>query len=150
MKQEILDRAGAADKMSWSCGIGIDRLAMVLYDIPDIRLLHNKNAKFSCQFSSMIFEPHCSSCPTFYREVAFKLPQNMDEKIFEYDFYELVRRAAESVVQTAELVDKFPRNQRNRITYKSWDKVMNNEEVDIHHAVLNELATSIFSVKVVT
>ena len=150
LKQEILDRAGVADKMTWSCGIGIDRIAMVLYDIPDIRLLRNKNAKFSRQFSSMIFEPHCSSCPTFYREVAFKLPQNMDETVFEYDFYELVRRAAENVVQTAELVDKFPRNQRYRITYKSWDKVMNNEEVDIHHALLKDLANSKFSVKVVT
>lgn len=150
LKQEIVDRAGAMDKITWSCGFGIDRLAMVLYGIPDIRLLRNKNAKFSRQFASMLFEPHCSSCPTFYREIAFQHPQNVDGTTLEYDFYELVRIAAESVVQKAELVDKFSRNQRYRIAYKSWDKVMDNEEVDIHHNALKELAESKLNLKLLT
>lgn len=53
LKQEILDKAGAVDKIGWNCGIGLDRIAMILYNIPDIRLLWSRNGKFMSQFASM-------------------------------------------------------------------------------------------------
>ena len=37
MRQAILQNAGAEDKVGWAFGLGLERLAMVLYDVPDIR-----------------------------------------------------------------------------------------------------------------
>ena len=37
MEQEILARAGVTDRVGWAFGLGLERLAMVLYSIPDIR-----------------------------------------------------------------------------------------------------------------
>ena len=38
MEQQILHEAGITDKVGWAFGLGLERLAMILYGIPDIRL----------------------------------------------------------------------------------------------------------------
>ena len=38
MEQQILHEAGVQDKVGWAFGLGLERLAMILYGIPDIRL----------------------------------------------------------------------------------------------------------------
>ena len=38
MQQSILDDSGNPGKKAWAFGLGLERLAMVLFDIPDIRL----------------------------------------------------------------------------------------------------------------
>ena len=42
--QAILDEAGQAGNKGWAFGLGIERLAMVLFDIPDIRCHSNPNS----------------------------------------------------------------------------------------------------------
>ena len=37
MEQKLLESAGVKDKVGWAFGLGLERLAMVLYGIPDIR-----------------------------------------------------------------------------------------------------------------
>lgn len=38
------------DKVGWAFGVGLDRLAMIQYQIPDIRLLWSKDKRFLDQF----------------------------------------------------------------------------------------------------
>ncbi|KAJ7407372.1 phenylalanine--tRNA ligase, mitochondrial-like protein [Willisornis vidua] len=45
-----MKEAGAQDKIGWAFGLGLERLAMILYEIPDIRLFWSEDERFLKQF----------------------------------------------------------------------------------------------------
>ena len=50
MTLELFLKAGAKEKIGWAFGLGLERLAMRLYNIPDIRLFWSKDSGFLTQF----------------------------------------------------------------------------------------------------
>ncbi|XP_028406831.1 phenylalanine--tRNA ligase, mitochondrial-like isoform X2 [Dendronephthya gigantea] len=50
LQHDILKNAGAENKIGWAFGIGLERLAMKLFQIPDIRLFWSKDERFLSQF----------------------------------------------------------------------------------------------------
>lgn len=43
--------AGASEKIGWAFGLGLERIAMKLYNIPDIRLFWSEDTGFLSQFN---------------------------------------------------------------------------------------------------
>lgn len=58
MRQEIVQKSGAVDRIGWAFGLGLERLAMCLYNIPDVRLFWSNDAGFLNQFKVDDFNAH--------------------------------------------------------------------------------------------
>ena len=106
---------GVQNKVGWAFGIGLDRLAMVLFGVPDIRLFWSRDERFLKQFSPgkvSTFKPF-SKYPECYKDVAF---WTKDSKIsaagggqvstfHENDLMELFREEGGDLIEDVRLVD---------------------------------------------
>jgi phenylalanyl-tRNA synthetase alpha chain len=76
VSQPILDHASVPNRVGWAFGIGLERIAMLLYSIPDIRLFWSKDTRFLSQFSESQpikrFVPF-SKYPACFKDVSFWL-----------------------------------------------------------------------------
>ncbi|KAJ3123605.1 hypothetical protein HK100_011547 [Physocladia obscura] len=151
MQQQILTDNGCSDYIGWAFGLGLERIAMVLFDIPDIRLFWSTDPRFLNQFSSSSdlaknfkFQPY-SKYPACYKDVSFWIPQ--EAQWHDNDFFQLVRDVAGDLAEDVALIDTFKHPKTGltskcfRINYRSMDKNLVNEEVDlIQDNVRKELA----------
>jgi len=136
LEQRILEKAGAGDKIGWAFGLGLERFAMKLFDIPDIRLFWSEDRRFLSQFEqdeNATFKPFSKYPPTI-RSVSFWIPDG--EEFSSNDLYEVVRSVADDVVEEMELVDEFkhPKTQRTSlcytITFRAMDRTLTDDEVN--------------------
>jgi phenylalanyl-tRNA synthetase alpha chain len=161
VKQDLLIKAGVSDQMGWAFGVGLERIAMLLFDIPDIRLFWSKDERFTKQFEGLSdsldrmkrfssFSKH----PACYKDVAFWLCSSSPfsgngsllnpQAFHENDLMELVRDIGGNLVENVTMVDKFthPKTSRKslcyRISYRSLERTLTNEEVNELHDLVRQ------------
>jgi len=131
---EVLEMAGRGDRRGWAFGLGLERLAMILFSIPDIRLFWTDDERFSSQFEAgkiTTFEPY-SKFPPVLKDISFWTPEDFVEN----DFFEMARGIAGDLVERIDLIDEFtnPKTGKSskayRVTYRSMDRSLTNEEID--------------------
>lgn len=103
VRQELLNQAGLPDKIGWAFGLGLERLAMVLFGIPDIRLFWSQDERFLSQFTPGHIQKFkaFSKYPPCIKDISFWLPENEWQ---ENNFCELVRDVAGDIVENVKLV----------------------------------------------
>ncbi|KAL1006786.1 hypothetical protein UPYG_G00077060 [Umbra pygmaea] len=146
MEQELVNSAGAGNKIGWAFGLGLERLAMVLYGIPDIRLFWSQDERFLKQFclpnidDAVTFKP-LSKYPALINDISFWLPA---EGYTENDFYDLVRSIGGDLVENVTLTDQFthPKTQKRshcyRIIYRHMEKTLTQDEVHVLHSSIEQ------------
>lgn len=159
VKQDLPINAGVPHKVGWAFGFGLERLAMLMFGIPDIRLFWSKDHRFLSQFSAdkpiKRFAPF-SRYPACYKDIAFWLRSSSSsaggglksnsQDFHENDMMEVVRDVAGDMVEDVKLVDEFthPATRRKslcyRINYRSLERTLRNEEAnDLHNGVRAQL-----------
>lgn len=153
MQQDILRRAGRGEQPGWAFGLGLERLAMVLFNIPDIRLFWSQDERFTGQFKDgeiTEFKPF-SKYPAATRDVSFWL--DPAKSFHQNDLCEVVRGKAGDLVEKVELVDEFTHPKTNRtsnmfrIVYCSLDKTFTSDEVNVIHDGVREELVANFNVE---
>ncbi|KAK3205659.1 hypothetical protein Dsin_019705 [Dipteronia sinensis] len=133
-EQEILKRSGKLDNVAWAFGLGLERLAMVLFDIPDIRLFWSTDERFTSQFSQgqlgVKFKPF-SKYPPCYKDMSFWISESFTEN----NLCEVVRGVAGDLVEEVSLIDNFTNkkgmtSQCYRIAYRSMERSLTDEEIN--------------------
>jgi phenylalanyl-tRNA synthetase alpha chain len=150
IQQDILKNSGVPDRIAWAFGLGLERIAMLLFNIPDIRLFWSRDPRFLSQFTAgkiTRFESF-SKYPACYKDVAFWLRSSTTSggsaaggamPFHENDIMEIVRDTAGDLVEDVRLVDEFthPKTSRKslcyRINYRSLERTLTNDEVNSLH-----------------
>ncbi|KAA0193775.1 hypothetical protein HAZT_HAZT006112 [Hyalella azteca] len=157
VQQRILETAGVKAKVGWAFGLGLERWAMKLYDIPDIRIFWSRDSGFLSQFkfedSNTLYKyKRVSAYPQCTNDISFWLPSaaTFDSN----DFYDLVRQVGGDIVEQVSLVDEFkhPKTGRTshcyRIVYRHMEKTLTQEEVNVVHRAIAATATAELAVTV--
>lgn len=160
VKHDILSNAGVSNRLGWAFGLGLERIAMLLYSIPDIRLFWSTDPRFSSQFKAgspiKQFVPY-SKYPACYKDVSFWLRSSSSSAgghssaqskhdFHENDVMEIARGVAGDVLEDLRLIDEFthPGTGRKslcyRANYRSWERTLTNEETnELHERFRGEL-----------
>jgi phenylalanyl-tRNA synthetase alpha chain len=139
---DIFTNAGRAGERGYAFGLGLERLAMVLFQIPDIRLFWTDDERFHKQFASGEIAPfeHYSKYPPCFKDMSFWIDSDSSASgssaYHVNDLNELVRDVAGDLVEQVSLIDDFvhPNTGRTshcyRISYRSMDRSLTNQEID--------------------
>ncbi|XP_034679142.1 phenylalanine--tRNA ligase, chloroplastic/mitochondrial-like isoform X2 [Vitis riparia] len=130
-EQEILQKSGKTGNVAWAFGLGLERLAMVLFGIPDIRFFWSTDERLTSQFSKdqlgVKFKPF-SKYPPCYKDMSFWI----NESFTENNLCEVVRGVAGDLVQEVQLIDNFTNkkgmtSQCYQIAYRSMERSLTDE-----------------------
>lgn len=157
VKQDIMTKAGVSTQLGWAFGLGLERIAMLLFEIPDIRLFWSQDERFLSQFRGITDNPDAlkrfvsfSKYPACYKDVAFWLRSSSTaaggggSTFHENDIMEIVRDIGGDNVEDVVKVDEFthPKNGKKslcyRINYRSLERTLTNEEANKYHERVRE------------
>jgi len=129
----------------WAFGLGLERLAMVLFGIPDIRLFWSEDPRFSEQFTAdsfankTVFQPF-SKYPPVMKDISMWIPEDFVDN----DLFEMIRDEGGDQVEKVDLVDEFvhPKTKKTsklfRVTWRDMSRTLTNEEVNAKHETVLE------------
>lgn len=156
VQQRLLDSSDVPHRIGWAFGLGLERIAMLLFNVPDIRLFWSQDPRFLSQFEAgkfNRFKPF-SKHPACYKDVSFWLNPSTAGAgsaaggalpFHENDMMETVRNAAGNLVEDVRLLDEFthPKTGKKsmcyRINYRSLERNLRNEETNNLHAKVKRM-----------
>jgi phenylalanyl-tRNA synthetase alpha chain len=130
---DIMKDLGLQNKKAWAIGLGLERLAMAMFEIPDIRLFWSVDKRFTNQFKAgqiTKFKPY-SKYEVCYKDVSFFL-----SKKFSYNDLCSIARDVDphNLIESIKQIDEFEIKGRTshcyRVMYRSMDGTLRNSEVN--------------------
>jgi len=151
VKGSVLEKLGvdSTNYTGWAFGFGLERLAIVSMDLPDIRLLWSEDERIKKQLKLDQKFMEVSKYPPIVRDISFVVKNDFIPN----DYFDLTRETAPGLVEEVELLDKYENTEKFgegkisyafRVTYRSLDRTLTGAEIDKVHKKLEEETTKVF------
>ena len=149
-KQSVFKKFGVEGYNAWAFGFGLERLAIISMELPDIRLLWSGDERVKKQLHMGHKFVEVSKYPAIVRDISFVVDKDFAPNVY----FDLVRDVAGDVAEEVALLDeyeneeKFGKDKKSyayRITYRSSDRTLTNDEIDVLHKMLEKKTAEEFS-----
>ena len=148
VRKVVLKNLGVDPKEynGWAFGFGLERLAILSMDLPDIRLLWSQDERVKKQLRLGNKFQEVSKFPPVTRDISFIV----DKKFVPNDYFDLIRDLGGDLVEEVRLLDKYSNPKKfgtdklsytYRIIYRKSDRTLLSAEVDkIQKKIYNKTA----------
>ena len=119
----------------WAFGFGLERLAMISMDLPDIRILWSQDKRVKKQLKLGNKYKEVSKFPPITRDISFIVNKNFIPN----DYFDLIRDFGGDLIEEVQLLDKYSNAKKfgpdklsytYRIVYRSGDRTLLSDEAD--------------------
>lgn len=133
----VLEKLGVDPEVynGWAFGFGLERLAIISMELPDIRLLWSEDERVKKQLKLGNKFKEVSKFPPITRDISFVV-----DKIFmPNNYFDLIRDLGGDLVEQVELLDKYENEKKfgkdkvsytYRVVYRSNERTLTIEEID--------------------
>ena len=149
-RKSVLKNFGLEGYNGWAFGFGLERLAILGMELPDIRLLWSDDERVKKQLKLGTKFVQVSKYPPVIRDISFVV----DSTFAPNNYFDLVRDIVGDLAEEVALVDtyenekKFGKGKKSyayRITYRSLDRTLTDTEVNGLHNKLEEKTKEVFN-----
>lgn len=133
----VLDNLGVDSKIynGWAFGFGLERLAILSMNLPDIRLLWSEDERVKRQLKLGTHFKEVSKFPPITRDISFVVKNDFAPN----DYFDLIRDLGGDLVEEVSLLDKYENAEKfgadkisytYRIIYRSNERTLTTEEIE--------------------
>jgi phenylalanyl-tRNA synthetase alpha chain len=153
-KKSVLKNMGLEGYNGWAFGFGLERLAIIGMELPDIRLLWSTDPRVTSQLKLGTKFKEVSKYPPVVRDISFIVPNTFAPN----NYFDLIRETiGEGMIEEVQLLDKYEDEKKfgegrisytYRIVYRSLERTLTSEEVDLLHKKLESATAAEYGAEV--
>lgn len=148
VKGSVLEKHGVDSTKwnGWAFGFGLERLAIISMELPDIRLLWSQDERVKKQLKLGNKFKEVSKYPPITRDISFVV----SKEFIPNNYFDLIRDLGGDLIEQVELLDKYENAEKfgpdklsytYRIVYRSNERTLTTQEIDpIQSKIYNETA----------
>jgi phenylalanyl-tRNA synthetase alpha chain len=137
VKGSVLEKLGvdSSNYTGWAFGFGLERLAIISMELPDIRLLWSQDERVKKQLKLGNKYKEVSKYPPITRDISFIVSKDFVPN----NYYDLIRDSGGDLIEEVELMDVFENKEKFgkdrisytfHIVYRSNERTLLSSEVD--------------------
>lgn len=137
VQPEVLEKLNVDPNQynGWAFGFGLERLAIISMELPDIRLLWSQDERVQKQLKLGQKFVEVSKYPPIVRDISFIVDKSFEPN----NYFDLIRDIGGDLVEEVQLLDKYENAEKfgadkvsytYRITYRSTERTLESSEVD--------------------
>ncbi len=151
VQPNVLEKLGVDSTAynGWAFGFGLERLAIISMELPDIRLLWSNDARVKKQLQLGHTFVEVSKFPPIVRDISFIVGNDFIPN----NYFDTVRDIIGDLAEEVQLLDRYENADKfgagkvsyaYRITYRSLDRTLTDTEINDLHKKLEQTTVSLY------